>query len=67
MDETYPDIGHNALVILERRYLLRNAQGKEIEAPKLMFERVSITFVSANDLDKDGRDSETEAKEFFEM
>jgi ribonucleotide reductase alpha subunit len=51
MDETYPDIGHNALVILERRYLLRNAQGKEIEAPKMMF----------------GRVSETEAKEYLEM
>jgi ribonucleoside-diphosphate reductase alpha chain len=57
----------NALVILERRYLLRNEEGKVIETPDMMFERVSKNVASADDLYNDGRNSRNEAKEFFEM
>lgn len=63
----YPDLSDNALVILERRYLLRDEQGKVIETPDMMFERVSKNVASANDLYKDRRDSRTEAKEFFDI
>ncbi len=62
-----PKLSDNALVILERRYLLRNEQGKVIETPDMMFERVSKNVASADDLYHDGRDSKSEAKEFFEM
>jgi len=52
---------------LERRCLLRNEQGRVIETPEIMFERVSKNVASANYLNNDGRDTETEAKEFFDM
>jgi ribonucleoside-diphosphate reductase alpha chain len=67
MMTSYPDLSDNALVILERRYLLRNEQGKVIETPDMMFERVSKNVASANDLYKDGRDSENEAREYFDL
>ncbi len=63
----YPDLSDNALVILEKRYLLRNEQGKLIETPDMMFERVSKNVASADDLYKDGRDSGAEAKEFYDL
>ena len=64
---SYPNLSDNALVILERRYLLRNEQGKVIEIPDMMFDRVSKNVASADDLYQDGRDSKSEAKEFFGM
>jgi ribonucleoside-diphosphate reductase alpha chain len=67
MMTSYPDLSDNALVILERRYLLRNEQGKVIETPDMMFERVSKNVASANILYKDGRDSENEAREYFDL
>lgn len=63
----YPNLSENAIVILERRYLLRNEQGKVIESPDMMFERVSKNVASADNLYKDGRNSEAEAKEFFDL
>jgi ribonucleoside-diphosphate reductase alpha chain len=63
----YPNLSENAMVILERRYLLRNEQGKVIESPDMMFERVSKNVASADNLYKDGRNSEAEAKEFFDL
>ncbi len=62
-----PRLSDNAQVILERRYLLRNGQGKVIETPDMMFERVAKNVASADDLYKDGRDSRVEAKEFFDL
>jgi ribonucleoside-diphosphate reductase alpha chain len=50
----YPDLSDSALVILERRYLLRNEQGKVIETPDKMFDRVSKNVASANDLYNEG-------------
>ncbi len=64
---SYPVLSDNALVVLERRYLLRNENGEVIETPDMMFERVSKNVASADDLYRDGRESRTEAKEFFEM
>jgi ribonucleoside-diphosphate reductase alpha chain len=64
---THPNLTDNALAVLERRYLLRDEQGKVIETPDRMFERVSKNVASANELYNDGRGSESEAKEFFEL
>jgi ribonucleoside-diphosphate reductase alpha chain len=64
---TLPKLTDNALVILERRYLLRNEQGNVIETPDMMFERVSKNVASADDLYDDGRSSKDEAREFFEL
>ena len=38
-----------------------------IETPEMMFVRVSNNFTSTNNPYNDGRDSETEAKEFFDI
>jgi len=58
----------NSLIVLSARYLLRDANGKIIESPRMLFERVSNAVAAAEA--KYGK-SETEvkniAKEFFDL
>jgi len=55
----------NALTVLERRYLLKDEEGKVIETPKEMFERVANNIAEA---DKNyGEDASSSAKEFFDL
>jgi ribonucleoside-diphosphate reductase alpha chain len=53
----------NALIVLEKRYLQKDAQGNVIETPEEMFRRVSRYIASAELIfDKSARVSEWEAK-----
>ena len=42
-----PQLSRNALTVLERRYLLKNAQGRLIETPARMFQRVAANIAEA--------------------
>ena len=41
-------LSDNAITVLERRYLKRDAEGKPLEAPEEMFRRVAQTVASAD-------------------
>ncbi len=58
----------NQLRIMENRYLLKNAEGKVIETPKQLFERVAKTLAKAEYKYKtDRRKVKRLEKEFFEV
>ena len=42
-----PELSPNAVTVLERRYLKRDEEGKVLEAPADMFERVARTIADA--------------------
>ncbi|AMV72417.1 vitamin B12-dependent ribonucleotide reductase [Desulfuromonas carbonis] len=60
-------LSKNALTVLERRYLKRDAEGKVLETASDMFRRVAETIASAEDKLKTGIDSKALADEFFRM
>jgi ribonucleoside-diphosphate reductase alpha chain len=62
----FPELGANALVVLQHRYLMRGADGKVSETPDQLFHRVARNVASATDLYDDGRASKSEEREFFE-
>ena len=66
-EEGFPELSHNAIRILERRYLRKNGRGKVIETPDEMFRRVAENVASVNARYKDGRSVERESAEFYRM
>jgi len=63
----FPDLGANALVVLQHRYLMRGEDGRVVESPDQLFHRVAKNVASANDIYKDERTSKTEENEFYEV
>ncbi|HUL39826.1 MAG TPA: adenosylcobalamin-dependent ribonucleoside-diphosphate reductase [Methanomassiliicoccales archaeon] len=61
----FPELGANALVVLQHRYLVRGEDGKVAETPDQLFHRVARNVASANDLYHDGRSAKAEAAEFY--
>ncbi|MDY0239010.1 MAG: vitamin B12-dependent ribonucleotide reductase [Bacteroidales bacterium] len=57
----------NAVTVLERRYLKRDAEGKVLEAPADMFRRVARTIASAETLLKTGQDAAALEEEFHHI
>jgi ribonucleoside-diphosphate reductase alpha chain len=55
----------NAIKVLKKRYLKKDAEGKVIETPRQMFERVARTVAAADELY--GEDKEKTEKEFLEI
>lgn len=55
----------NAKVVLEKRYLAKDAEGKVIETPEALIDRVSRAIAKAEDKYSKGK-SETWAKKFYE-
>ena len=47
-NETTPNLSKNALTVLEKRYLRRDATGKTLENPADMFRRVADTIAAAD-------------------
>jgi ribonucleoside-diphosphate reductase alpha chain len=47
-NETTPNLSKNALTVLEKRYLRRDATGKTLESPADMFRRVADTIAAAD-------------------
>ena len=62
----WPVLSENAIAVLEKRYLLKDAGGRPVETPDRMFRRVARNVASANKLHRDGRGPEEE-DEFFAM
>jgi ribonucleoside-diphosphate reductase alpha chain len=61
----FAEVSENAMVVLERRYLLRDAAGRPIERPDELFRRVARCVAAANSLYDDDRSVEQEEEEFF--
>ncbi|MEJ2200558.1 MAG: vitamin B12-dependent ribonucleotide reductase [Desulfuromonadaceae bacterium] len=62
-----PLLAANAVTVLERRYLKRDADGKVLESPADMFRRVAKTIASAETLLKTGQDAQALEEEFYRM
>jgi ribonucleoside-diphosphate reductase alpha chain len=63
-----PQINANALTVLKKRYLKKDINGKIVETPKQMFQRVAINIAQADlNYDKDADLSKTAKKFFGEM
>lgn len=60
-------MSQNAVTVLERRYLRRDEEGKVLEAPIDMFERVAKTIAAGEKEFKNGRIPAELAKEFLQM
>jgi ribonucleoside-diphosphate reductase alpha chain len=56
-----------ALAVLEKRYLLRNTQGKVIESPEEMFRRVARNVAEADRLYANRSSTEEVSESFFRM
>lgn len=61
------DLTDNAVTVLERRYLKKDAQGKVIESPKHMFWRVAKNIARADLLYNPMADERAVAREFFNL
>ncbi len=59
-------LSKNARTVLERRYLLKDESGKNIETPKQMFRRVAKFIASADKLYDPGKDIEIVEEEFYQ-
>ncbi|MBI3077232.1 MAG: adenosylcobalamin-dependent ribonucleoside-diphosphate reductase [Deltaproteobacteria bacterium] len=57
----------NALTVLERRYLRRDAQGRVIETPEAMVRRVARNVAEADRLYEPGADLEATAQAFYQV
>ena len=63
-----PKLTENALIVLEKRYLAKDEEGKVIETPRQMFERIAKYIASADLLyGKDARHVSQVATTFYEM
>ena len=57
----------NALKILEKRYLKKDADGNVVETPEQMFRRVARNVAQGDKCYDPGTDCEATASEFYEM
>ncbi len=60
-------LSSNAITVLERRYLKRDAEGNALETPDEMFRRVARTIASAETVLKTGQDAADLEEEFYRM
>lgn len=63
--EVEPKLSVNALEVLKRRYLLKDEEGRTIESPAEMFQRVADRISQVDNLY--GEDAESSFREFFEI
>jgi ribonucleoside-diphosphate reductase alpha chain len=62
-----PCLSKNALTVLEKRYLRRDATGKTLESPADMFQRVAVTIASADKLFDKKADIKSLTEAFYRM
>lgn len=67
LDSVFPELSHNAVRILEKRYLRKNEMGKIVETPDDMFKRVASNVASINSQYNDVRTVEGESAEFYKI
>ena len=61
------EISENARAVLERRYLVKDAQGKVVESPEDMFRRVARSIAAADSLYDPKADLAAREEEFYQM
>jgi len=62
-----PELSNNAITVLKKRYLKRDSEGKLLETPKEMFQRVAINIAQADlNYNKDADITET-ARKFYDI
>lgn len=62
-----PELSNNAITVLKKRYLKRDSEGKLLETPKEMFQRVAINIAQADlNYNKDADIAET-ARKFYDI
>jgi len=62
-----PELSNNAITVLKKRYLKRDADGNLLETPKGMFQRVAINIAQADiNYDKNADIAQT-AKKFYDI
>lgn len=68
LSDAKPGISENALTVLEKRYLIRDAKGAVIETPEELFRRIAM-FVASADLlyGKNSDEVDRVATAFYEM
>ena len=64
---TLPELSPNAVTVLERRYIKRDQEGKILETPVDMFQRVAKTIADAEKAFAKGVKPGDLAKEFYRM
>ncbi|MBE0597080.1 MAG: vitamin B12-dependent ribonucleotide reductase [Desulfuromonadales bacterium] len=68
MDQsTTPALSANAVIVLERRYLKRDAEGRPLETPTDMFRRVAETLAAAEESFGTGSEAAELADEFYRL
>lgn len=67
LPETKLSLTHNALVVLARRYLIRDEEGNPVESPEDMFRRVARTIAAADLLYDRKADLEALEEEFYQL
>ena len=61
------NIGQNALTVLERRYLMKDENGRNIESVEQMFERVARAIAAADRNYDPSADVDAVARDFYDM
>lgn len=61
------ELSKNAVTVLERRYLAKDKDGKVIETPEQMFERVAAAIANADKKYNNGQSVEHLKNEFYDM
>jgi ribonucleoside-diphosphate reductase alpha chain len=62
-----PRLSKNATTVLERRYLRKDQHGRVIETAADMFRRVADTIAQADKKFKDGADTSSLARQFYDI
>ncbi|UCH34999.1 MAG: vitamin B12-dependent ribonucleotide reductase [Armatimonadota bacterium] len=62
-----PQLNDNALTVLERRYLRKDADGNPVETPEQMFWRVAVDIAGADRKHDPSVDTESIALDFYEL
>ncbi len=57
----------NAIKVLEKRYLIKDENGKTIETPEQMFRRVASTIAAADSLYDSSADTKTTEEKFYNL
>jgi ribonucleoside-diphosphate reductase alpha chain len=57
----------NAIKVLEKRYLIKDENGKAIEKPEQMFRRVASTIAAADSLYDNSADTKATEEKFFKL
>jgi len=67
MSVAVSNLTKNAITVLERRYLIRDKEGKVLEDPDRMFRRVADTIAAADRRFNENADTAGVAEEFYRM